>query len=119
VCGITGSPLSTAPTSSRFFRAEVFQVPTAGTIGNAAKYILRGPGINSWDISLFRNFRVHERFNTQFRCEAYNAFNHTQFSTVNSTARFDATGAQINAALGQYSDARRPRYIQLALRLSF
>ena len=64
-------------------------------------------------------FQIRERINTQFRCEAYNAFNHTQFSTVNSTARFDAAGTQINAALGNYTAARRPRYIQLALRLSF
>jgi hypothetical protein len=102
-----------------YFRTDVFAAPPVGTVGNAAKYILRGPGINTWDISLFRNFRVRERFNTQFRCEAYNAFNHTQFSTVNAAARFDATGAQINNALGNFTAARRPRYIQLALRLSF
>jgi hypothetical protein len=118
---VTGNPVlpKGERTFEQFFRTDVFRVPAAGTIGNAAKYLLRGPGINTWDISLFRNFRVRERFNTQFRCEAYNAFNHTQFSAVNSTARFDATGAQINAAFGQYTDARRPRYIQLALRLSF
>ncbi len=118
---VTGDPKLPASERSfdQYFRTDVFALPAVGTIGNAAKYILRGPGINSWDISLFRNFRVRERVNTQFRCEAYNAFNHTQFSTINSTARFDAAGAQINAALGQATAARRPRYIQLALRLSF
>jgi hypothetical protein len=118
---VTGDP--NLPASERtfehYFRTDVFALPAQGTIGNAAKYLLRGPGINTWDISLFRNFRIRERINTQFRCEAYNAFNHTQFSTVNSTARFDAAGTQINAALGNYTAARRPRYIQLALRLSF
>ncbi|MBZ5637917.1 MAG: hypothetical protein LAO51_04075, partial [Acidobacteriia bacterium] len=87
----------------RYFRTGVFALPAQGAIGNAAKYLLRGRVINTWEISLFRNFRIRERLNTQFRCEAYNAFNHTQFSTVNSTARFDATGNQINAALGQYT----------------
>ncbi len=118
---VTGNPAlpKSERTFERYFRTEVFQLPAVGTTGNAAKYILRGPGINSWDISLFRNFRWRERFNSQFRCEAYNAFNHTQFSGVNATARFDATGAQTNTSLGQYNAARRPRHIQLALRLSF
>jgi hypothetical protein len=118
---LTGNPVlpKSERTFEHHFRPDVFQAPPQGQIGNAAKYILRGPGINTWDISLFRNFRVRERFNTQFRCEAYNAFNHTQFSNANVNARFDATGAQINAALGQYTATRRPRYIQLALRFSF
>lgn len=118
---VTGNPVlpKSERTFERYFRTEMFIAPRVGTTGNAAKYILRGPGINSWDISVFRNFKTRERLHAQFRCEAYNAFNHTQFSGVNTTARFDATGAQINTALGQYSAARRPRYIQLALRLSF
>ncbi len=118
---VTGNPVlpKDERTVDRFFRTEVIAAPAVGTFGNAAKYILRGPGINSWDISLFRNFRVRERMNTQFRCEAYNAFNHTQFSNVNVNARFNPAGAQINNALGNYTAARRPRYIQLALRLSF
>jgi hypothetical protein len=118
---LTGNPVLPKSERSfdRYFRTEVIHLPPVGSVGNAAKYILRGPGINSWDISVFRNFRVRERLNTQWRCEAYNAFNHTQFSGVNVTARFDPAGNQTNTALGQYNAARRPRYIQLALRFSF
>ena len=46
----------------------------------------------------------------QFRSEFYNMFNHTQFSAVDSTARFDPAGSQVNTRLGQvYRGAFRPR----------
>jgi len=55
----------------------------------------------------------------QFRSEFYNAFNHTQFSTLNTTARFDAGRNQVNGQFGQYTAARNPRIVQLALKLHF
>ena len=55
----------------------------------------------------------------QFRAELYNAFNHTQFSGVDSTARFDPQGNQVNARFGEFLAARPPRRIQFALRFSF
>jgi hypothetical protein len=106
-------------TFERFFRTDVFQMPAVGTIGNAPKTLIRGPGIHNWDISVFKTFPVGERLRLQFRCEAYNAFNHTQFSAVDTTARFDPQGNQVNARFGQLTEARPPRQIQLALRATF
>ena len=63
--------------------------PPQGTLGNAAKYVFRGPGRNNFDISLFKNFRMAETFQAQFRAESYNTFNHTQFSALDLTAKFD------------------------------
>ena len=60
-----------------------------------------------------------EPLKLQFRCEMYNAFNHTQFSAWNTTARFDASGNQVNTQLGWDTAARNPRQIQLAIRLNF
>ncbi len=61
-----------------------------------------------------------ERVKIQFRSEFYNAFNHTQFSGVDTTARFDlTTGAQTNPTFGQANADRGGRMIQMALRLSF
>jgi hypothetical protein len=49
----------------------------------------------------------------------YNLLNHTQFSAVDNTARFDAAGAQVNAAFGKATAARNPRIMQGSLRFSF
>jgi hypothetical protein len=98
----------------------VFRLPARGTIGTAAPAVLRGPGINNWDISLFKSFRIWEQARLQFRAEMYNAFNHTQFSAFDTTARFDvATGQQTNARFGEFTTSRSPRIMQMALRLTF
>lgn len=97
------------------------EVPNAPFIcwGNEPKYSFRGPGINNWDMSLFKNFPIGERFRAQLRMEGYNVWNHTQFTSVNTSATFSAAGAQTNGTFGQYTAAANPRQLQLALRISF
>lgn len=87
--------------------------------GNASKDVFRGPGINNWDMSLFKNLNFGERWHAQIRVEAYNVWNHTQFTTVNTSATFSTAGVQTNAALGQYTAAANPRQLQLAARITF
>ena len=106
-------------TFSRFFNTEAFAMPAIGTFGNAARTVIRGPGINNWDVAVFKNFPVHEKIRFQFRSEMYNVLNQTQFASVDTTARFDAQRRQANPQFGQYTSARDPRQIQLALRLYF
>jgi hypothetical protein len=104
----------------RYFNTDLFRLPAVGTIGNAAKNLIRGPGVNNWDIAIFKNFSVTERAKLQFRWELYNAFNHIQFSGLDTGARFDPkTGEQINTRFGQFTDARSPRQMQFALRFVF
>jgi len=104
---------------TQFFNTAAFALPSKGTLGNEARYSFRGPGINNWDIALFKNFKIKERVQTQFRLETYNTFNHTQFSTLDTAAKFDATGKQTNTRFGQITAARNPRRLQLALKLTF
>ncbi len=107
-------------TFSRNFRTEVFRLPAVGTIGNAAKTLIRGPGINNWDMAIFKSFSLTERARLQFRCEMYNAFNHTQFSDLDTTARFDPkTGEQVNSRFGEFTANRPARQMQFALRFYF
>ena len=131
---ITGSPTDSArpvvianpnlPKEQRTFlqafNISAFAAPAVGTFGNESKYAFRGPGINNWDISSFKNIHLpRERMRMQFRGEFYNAFNHTQFSGVNATAQFNQAGVQSNGAFGNYTSARNPRRTQLAFRLTF
>lgn len=106
-------------TFARNFNTAAFVMPAIGTVGNEAKTEIRGPGINNWDMALFKTFSIREKAHIQFRWETYNTFNHTQFLGLNTTARFDPTGAQVNAQFGQFTSARNPRIMQLALRFSF
>lgn len=89
--------------------------------GNAAKDLFRLPGTNNWDISLFKNFNLARegKVRLQYRLELYNAFNHTQFTGVDTTARFDANGNQVNALFGSYTAAANARRIVMGLKLNF
>ena len=104
----------------RNFKTETFARTPVRDFGNAGIGLLRGPGINNWDVSVSKRLPVsgEERY-FQFRAEFYNAFNHTQFSGIDSGARFNPAGQQINANFGTYSGARDPRRIQLSLRFMF
>jgi hypothetical protein len=107
-----------APLLQRFVRPTA-PAPNVPTLGNAGRGILLGPGINNWDLSIYKRLRLTERFSTQLRLETYNTFNHTQFSGVDSSLRFDASGSQINALFMQPTSARPPRRVQLAVRLNW
>ncbi len=89
--------------------------------GNASKYPFVGPGIENFDISLFKDFQIggDEARRLQFRLETYNTFNHPQFTGVENNARFDSSGNQVNKALGQYIAASPARRLVLGLKLYF
>ncbi|MCC6292219.1 MAG: TonB-dependent receptor [Bryobacterales bacterium] len=118
---VTGNPVlpKGERSFSRNFRTDVFSLPARGSIGTAAKNIIRGPGMNNWDIALFKDFPIRERMRFQYRWEVYNAFNHAQFASLDTTARFDPQGRQVNTRLGEFVSARAPRVMQMALRFYF
>jgi hypothetical protein len=104
---------------SRYFNTDVFSLPAAGQIGTSPLDAITGPGKNNWDLSLYKNFKLHEKKTLQFRWELYNAFNHASWSGVNTSARFDAAGKQINATFGQITGSAPGRIMQGVLRFSF
>lgn len=106
-------------TFDRNFKTEMFARTPKGSFGNASIGMLRGPGINNWDISVTKRFPITERRYFQFRSEFYNTFNHTQFSGLQTAARFNPAGQQIQGNFGAYTSARDPRRIQLSLRFMF
>jgi len=109
-----GDPNSGAPhTVAQWFNKAAFQLVPTGTIrpGNAPRGAIIGPGAQRWDLSLFKNTRLTEMWKLQFRAEAINVFNHTNFNGVGTS--FTA------GTFGQVTSARDPRVMQLALKLSF
>ena len=84
------------------------------------KYTVRNPGVNNFDTALTKNFPIKsEKRYFSLRWEAYNTFNHTQFSSVNTAARFQPNGQQVNALFGTVVATRAPRIMQGSLRFTF
>jgi len=103
----------------RFYNTSVIQPPTATNPGNAVPGAVRGPGVEDFDISVFKNFPWGEKRSVQFRVETFNTFNHPQFNTVDTNPQFDQSGNQVNGRLGQIISDYLPRQMQLALKLIF
>jgi hypothetical protein len=62
-------------------------------VGNAGRNTYQQPGLNNWDLSMFKNFKMTERFTTQFRWETFNSLNHTQFGSANTNTQSATFGA--------------------------
>jgi len=121
--GINGSCLNGPTTGNFYFNPLAYDcanVTEGGgiplfTFGDSGRNSIRGPGINNYDLSIFKTFKLNERSALEFRTEFFNAFNHTQFLlSGNSSTAFGFTGT-----FGQMTQARDPRIIQFALKLSF
>ncbi|NWF83619.1 MAG: TonB-dependent receptor [Bryobacteraceae bacterium] len=108
-------------TFDRWFDTSVFTMPERRTFGNAGVNIMRHPGIHNWDISVTKRFPLFgEGRWIQFRTEMFNAWNHTQFSSVGSGTQFNnTTGVNVSPTFGVINGTRDPRLIQLSLRAVF
>jgi Carboxypeptidase regulatory-like domain len=126
---VVGSPSLSHPTFNEVFNTAAFALTPAcsatfqsiACFGNAGNGILRQPGINNWDLSLTKRIPLgSEARLLQLRGEAFNAWNHAQFATLNTSAIYNpATGQQINPLFGSYASSRTPRIVQLSVRVSF
>jgi Carboxypeptidase regulatory-like domain/TonB dependent receptor len=93
-----------------------------GQFGNSGRNILRGPGINNWDIGVGKDFKFTERIAFQFRAETFNAFNHHQYGydPFTSTAIGSPVGNNPNnPGYGQVIAARPGRIVQFGGKIVF
>jgi hypothetical protein len=89
--------------------------------GNVARNAVIGPGLVTWDASLFKNNyipRISKTFNAQLRIEAFNVLNRANFATpVDNSTLFDQTGAQVAGAGALDQTSTPQREMQFALKL--
>ncbi len=128
---VIGNPYANIPTNPAWpngklaFNPAAFAVPAIGTIGNAGggAGILYGPGWINFDASLSRSIPLgSERRQLKLRIEAFNVFNHTEYSGVASSFAFNPTltgNPNTTANTGQYTSDRGPRVLSLELRFQF
>jgi hypothetical protein len=126
---------------------SAFSVPGIGQIGPYSRFYLRNPGINNQDLALFKNFRFDQEGKRylQLRIEAFNVFNHPQFSGYNLTTNVTNGAGQTGSAIfnnltglavtnnlrpagsttvlgtyfGEYNAANSMRVLQLAVKFYF
>jgi len=110
----TGQPIfgPGTHTASQWFNRAAFATPAAFTFGNVGRNSVYGPGLQTLDFALARDFSITERTKFQFRGEFFNALNRTNLGTPD---RFVNT-----PQFGTITEATTPgRQIQLSARLSF
>jgi carboxypeptidase family protein/TonB-dependent receptor-like protein len=99
-----------------------FCQPLSGQFANSSRDIIRGPGINNWDMGIGKDFKFTERVAFQFRVEAFNVFNHHQYGFDPFTST--GIGAPVgdnpnNPGFGQIQAARPGRIIQFGGKIVF
>lgn len=98
-------------TTNQYFDTSLVQAPAPYTVGTVPNATNTGPGQRNADLSLFKGFRITERFRAQLRIEAMNITNTPMFGNPGST--------QGDPTFGQINSATMERTVQFALRLLF
>ncbi|MFY9558955.1 MAG: carboxypeptidase regulatory-like domain-containing protein [Terriglobales bacterium] len=94
------------------YNPAAFADPQGLTFGNSGRNSLRNPRTTNFDMALFKHFKVTERTAFEFRAEAFNIFNHTQWSGVNNDEGSPADFLQP-------SGAHRARTVQFGAKFIF
>ena len=108
------NPNSHAPhTTAEWYNTAAFADVPADQFrpGNASRGTILGPGAQRWDLALLKNIKVYESSSFQFRAEAFNIWNHTNWTSIDTT--------QGDGTTGQVLGAGEKRVLQLALKFSF
>jgi hypothetical protein len=101
-------------TIDNYFDKTSITIPTVDRpFGNAGRNIARSNAFYQFDFGLQKNFRlpINEFSKVEFRMEAFNLFNKTNFGAANSD--------RSSAAFGTIRSTFSARQVQLALKLSF
>ena len=115
---LVGNPRSGVPPSAGagappfLYNPAAYAAPQGLTFGNSGRNSLRNPRVTNFDMALFKHFRFTETSAFEFRAEAFNIFNHTQWNGVNND----------QASPGNFltpSGAHRARTLQFGAKLIF
>jgi hypothetical protein len=88
-----------------------FAPPCLACVGNLGRNTFVGPGYWAADVSVLKNFKLTEALQLQFRAEAFNVLNHTNFQIGHNAIN--------DPSFGQAGGTGDPRNLQFALKLMF
>jgi hypothetical protein len=66
------------------YNPAAFAAPRGLTFGNSGRNLLRNPRRTNFDMALFKTIAISDAKAFEFRAEAFNVFNHTQWAGINS-----------------------------------
>ena len=96
---------------NQYLNKAAFAPNALGTFGSLGRNSFRGPSMANVDLGLHKNFRVTERFNTQFRFESFNTLNRVNLGSPETNFA--------SANFQRITSAGDPRILQFALRLQW
>jgi hypothetical protein len=104
-----------------WFSTTSFAQPVGVVFGNVGRNDIFGPGLFGLNLSLFKHFKVTERFNVEIRGEAFQITNSPQFNNPSSSLT-SSTFGYVNSTLGSGSGVNGTgggRAIQLGAKVTF
>jgi Carboxypeptidase regulatory-like domain/TonB-dependent Receptor Plug Domain len=140
---VIGNPHQAAPFGGNNYQSigpilgnpAAFAAPEGLTFGNAGRNLLNNPSRLNFDVALLKHFKITEGSNLEFRVEAFNVFNHTQFriydpdkgntgsNTITCYGGADNSAGDPSCLVGNSFlhpvDAHRPRTMQFGLKYNF
>jgi hypothetical protein len=97
-----------------YFGTTAFSMNALGTPGTSKRRFFYGPGSDNYDMAIAKNLPLKESKSLLFRVEAFNVFNHTQFSGPSSV-----DGDIGSSTFGNAISAAPPRILQGAVKFNF
>jgi len=121
---LVADPAAGQQTANLFwFNPNAYAPAADGTFGNSGRAEFRQPGRNQTDLSISKNWTFNRTQRIQFRADAINAFNHTQWladpqaNGLDNTCTVSLTTCNTPAdTFGQILSTRAPREIQVGLK---
>jgi outer membrane receptor protein involved in Fe transport len=116
--GISPATNGSATTVTYIQNPSVF-VNQGNAFGNLGRNAITGPGISNLDIALTKNTKITERFTIQFRADAFDSLNQTNFNNPVLTIGSATTGlitAGTRFAAGDFGTSRQ---LQMSMKLLF
>ena len=106
-----GNGTVSSPSQSAWFDTKAFTTPRFGSFGNSGRNILDGPGFATVNASLLKNIVLKEAMTLQFRVEAFNLLNRTNFNLPDAVVG--------SPTFGQVLSSSAPRHVQLGVKFLF
>ena len=104
-------------TVAEWYNPNAYSLPTLGTYGNVGHGVLEGPGLATFDFSIFKTTVIKENMKLEFRAELFNLFNRANFGLPNPTV---FSSGQISASAGVITNTTTTsRQIEFGLKLMF